>query len=182
VQFLSFAGVPWILLGLRRALRGSRPGAYLCAVSCALTIGFGGTWTLPMALLVALFEVLDALLPRLALSTRAGGSSALVTRRSFGPRLRQRMRLVLAGAGVCLLLIVGCAAFRLWPMLESARATLRVMAGEPLINVYADAQPEPGFEPKDPDLEDVYFIKLREQALALEASATTDPIPSSAAA
>src|SRR5688572_21723327 len=61
VQFLSFAGVPWILLGLRRALRGSRPGAYLCALSCALTIGFGGTWTLPMALLVALFEVLDAL-------------------------------------------------------------------------------------------------------------------------
>jgi hypothetical protein len=45
------------------------------------------------------------------------------------------MRLVLAGAGVCLLLIVGCAAFRLWPMLESARATLRVMAGEPLISL-----------------------------------------------
>jgi ABC-type multidrug transport system ATPase subunit len=60
--------------------------------------------------------------------------------------------------------------------------SLRRLAGEPLINVYADAQPEPGFEPKDPDLEDVYFLRLREQARALEASATTDPIPSQAAA
>ena len=60
--------------------------------------------------------------------------------------------------------------------------SLRRLAGEPLINVHADAQPEPGFEPKEPDLEDVYFLKLREQARALEASATTDPLPSQAAA
>ena len=60
--------------------------------------------------------------------------------------------------------------------------SLRRLAGEPLINVHADAQPEPGFEPKEPDLEDVYFLKLREQARALEASATTDPVPSQAAA
>ncbi|HEX6242918.1 MAG TPA: hypothetical protein VFZ61_18520, partial [Polyangiales bacterium] len=135
VQFLSFAGVPWILLGLRRALRGSRPGAYLCAISCALTIGFGGTWTLPMALLLALFEVLDALLPAYALRRGAGGRVAHVASRLFWPRLRARTRLVLAGAVVCLLLIVGCAAFRLWPMLESARATLRVMAGEPVTSL-----------------------------------------------
>ena len=60
--------------------------------------------------------------------------------------------------------------------------SLRRLAGEPVINIHAEQQPEPGFESVPPDLEDVYFLKLREQARALEASATTDPLPSQAAA
>ena len=58
--------------------------------------------------------------------------------------------------------------------------SMRRLAGEPVISVHADAQPEPGFESIEPDLEDVYFLKLREQARALEASAVTDPIPAAA--
>jgi ABC-type multidrug transport system ATPase subunit len=38
----------------------------------------------------------------------------------------------------------------------------RLIAGEPLIHVYNDAAPEPGFDSIDPDLEDVYFHRLRE--------------------
>lgn len=123
VQFLSFCGVPFILLGLRLALRGSRPGALLCAVTCALTIGFGGTWTLPMGVLLALFELLDAGLPRAS------------RKAAFRQALKARLARVGRGALASTLLIVGIAAFRLWPMLESTKATLRVMAGEPVISL-----------------------------------------------
>src|SRR5262245_10173344 len=37
----------------------------------------------------------------------------------------------------------------------------RLIAGEPLIHVYSDTQPEQGFAPVDPGLEDVYFQRLR---------------------
>ncbi len=37
----------------------------------------------------------------------------------------------------------------------------RLVAGEPQINVHADAQPDEGFEQVEPDLEDVYFLKIR---------------------
>jgi ABC-type multidrug transport system ATPase subunit len=33
----------------------------------------------------------------------------------------------------------------------------RLLAGKTLVHVYAESQPEPGFEPAEPDLEDVYF-------------------------
>ncbi|HEY6641543.1 ABC transporter ATP-binding protein [Povalibacter sp.] len=39
----------------------------------------------------------------------------------------------------------------------------RLIAGQPRIHVYNDAAPEPGFESIDPDLEDVYFHRLRQQ-------------------
>ena len=125
VQFLSFCGVPWILFGLRRALRGDVRGAYVCAVSTALTVGFGGTWTLPMGALLAVFELFDACLP----SLRRRGSST-----PFASLLRRRLRRALAGLAVAGSLTLGVSAFRLWPMLESAGATLRVMGGEPVIS------------------------------------------------
>jgi ABC-2 type transport system ATP-binding protein len=37
----------------------------------------------------------------------------------------------------------------------------RLIGGEPLIHVYSDVQPEDGFTPVDPGLEDVYFQRLR---------------------
>ena len=40
----------------------------------------------------------------------------------------------------------------------------RLCGGEPVIHVFADGQPEAGFEAVDPGLEDVYFHKLREQS------------------
>jgi ABC-2 type transport system ATP-binding protein len=42
----------------------------------------------------------------------------------------------------------------------------RLAGGRTLIHVLADACPEAGFEPVAPDLEDVYFGRLREQAAA----------------
>lgn len=40
----------------------------------------------------------------------------------------------------------------------------RLVAGQPVIHVLADAKPGAGFEPIAPNLEDVYFCKLRVQA------------------
>lgn len=37
----------------------------------------------------------------------------------------------------------------------------RLVAGQPQINVHADSQPDDGFEHVAPDLEDVYFLKIR---------------------
>jgi ABC-2 type transport system ATP-binding protein len=42
----------------------------------------------------------------------------------------------------------------------------RLVAGNPVIHVFAPARPEEGFEPVAPDLEDVYFQRLRQQAAA----------------
>ena len=38
----------------------------------------------------------------------------------------------------------------------------RLIGGQPLIHVYNGAAPEPGFQSVDPDLEDVYFHRLRQ--------------------
>ena len=38
----------------------------------------------------------------------------------------------------------------------------RLIAGEPLIHVYSESRPEAGFAAVDPDLEDVYFQRLRQ--------------------
>ena len=42
----------------------------------------------------------------------------------------------------------------------------RLVSGEPVIHVLSDARPEDGFEAIAPDLEDVYFGRLRAQAAA----------------
>lgn len=42
----------------------------------------------------------------------------------------------------------------------------RLIAGHPVIHVFSTDCPEPGFEQVAPDLEDVYFQRLRTQALA----------------
>jgi hypothetical protein len=126
VQFLSFCGLPFMLYGLRRALRGSRVGVYVCAVSCLLTVGFGGTWTLPMGAPLCAFEVLDALLcSRAELRARARAG------RGYWPLFARRARLVALGLGATALWVLAIGAVRLWPMLESVQATLRVMGGEP---------------------------------------------------
>ena len=55
--------------------------------------------------------------------------------------------------------------------LDSYRARMTILStrlagGRTLLHVLADAPPEPGFEPVAPDLEDVYFGRLRAQATA----------------
>jgi ABC-type multidrug transport system ATPase subunit len=39
----------------------------------------------------------------------------------------------------------------------------RLIGGQPLIHVYNGSQPEEGFTPVDPDLEDVYFQQLHQR-------------------
>ncbi len=50
--------------------------------------------------------------------------------------------------------------------LQAAHTVLssRLVAGQPVIHVLADSRPDAGFEPIAPNLEDVYFGKLRAQA------------------
>lgn len=47
----------------------------------------------------------------------------------------------------------------------------RLVAGQPQINVHADSQPDDGFEQVEPDLEDVYFLKIRASQSAQSALA-----------
>jgi ABC-2 type transport system ATP-binding protein len=42
----------------------------------------------------------------------------------------------------------------------------RLVAGQPVIHVYSEASPEPGFAQVEADLEDVYFQRLRQHARA----------------
>jgi len=42
----------------------------------------------------------------------------------------------------------------------------RLVGGQPVIHVYAESQPEAGFSKIAPDLEDVYFQRLRQHAQA----------------
>jgi hypothetical protein len=124
VQFLSFALVPFVLLGVRGALRGSRTAAFGGALAVAITIGFGGTYTLPMAMIPCAFELFDAALPPLAIVRRQG-------LRAYAQAIGLRMRRLVPGLATLSVLCLGIGAYRLWPMLESVEATLRVMGGEP---------------------------------------------------
>ena len=44
--------------------------------------------------------------------------------------------------------------------------SIRLVAGSPVIHVFSAEQPEAGFEQVAPDLEDVYFQRLRQHAKA----------------
>ncbi len=48
------------------------------------------------------------------------------------------------------------------PALEQAHAVIstKLLAGRTVVHVHADARPAPGFEPAEPDLEDVYFCAM----------------------
>jgi hypothetical protein len=120
VQFFSFCGLPWIMLGLRGALRGRRDSAYLIAIACALTLGAGGTWTMPIGVLLATGEICAVAVPRRWLGRPHGAPAVARARNAV-------VGLLAAGA-----LTLGVGAHRLWPMLESVGATLRVMGGEPV--------------------------------------------------
>jgi hypothetical protein len=61
VQFASFQLVPWLHWGLFRAVRGQTRGAIGFAAVAAVAIGFGGTYTLPMAAIPLALELRMAL-------------------------------------------------------------------------------------------------------------------------
>jgi len=52
---------------------------------------------------------------------------------------------------------------------------VRRVAGQRLVHVHSREQPGPGFEPAEPDLEDVYFHALASDAANAAAPAPTAP-------
>jgi hypothetical protein len=133
VHFESFCLLPWILYGLRGALRGDKRGAVLCAIAVAVTVGFAGTYTLPMAVVPVLGELIDALLPRLSTVTEKPFSEVKAI---FSARAASTLR----GLAWSAPLVIGLGAYRLWPMVESIGATLRVMGGEPKFSIASSLQ------------------------------------------
>ncbi len=113
-NFFSFELLPWVAFGTRIALLGRRRGVVIAAVSLGWCVGFGGTYTAPLALLWCGFETLDAL----TLRARPERPAAWVAQ-------------VLAQAGLVAVLAVSLAAVRLWPIAETLRDGRRVIGGTP---------------------------------------------------
>jgi hypothetical protein len=110
-NFLGFELVPWALLGIRQALRGSRRGVVLAGLAVAWMIGLGGTYSGPLTVIAASMEVLEALLKR-----------------------ARRPREMTFAAGMALLVVVFAAALslvRLWPVAETLTAAPRIIGETP---------------------------------------------------
>ena len=43
---------------------------------------------------------------------------------------------------------------------EHAVISTKLLAGRTVVRIYSDAEPGPGFQPTEPDLEDVYFSTM----------------------
>jgi hypothetical protein len=113
-NFYGFELVPWALFGLGLALRGSRRGLVITAVSMAWMIGFGGTYTAPLTALAAAFEL-------------ACVTSVDVGRRDRAVRLGRVARMGL----VVVLLTAAISMLRLWPVAENLSASPRLLGGKP---------------------------------------------------
>jgi hypothetical protein len=111
IGFFSFELLPWIALGVRRALARELGGVLVAAGAMAWCIGMGGTYPAPIAATWCAFEVVEFLAKR--------------ARRGRGTRVAIGLALV-AGAA---LLAAGLAAVRLWPIVETLADAPRVIAG-----------------------------------------------------
>ncbi len=110
-NFFGFELVPWALLGIRQALGGSRRGVVVAALAVAWMVGFGGTYTGPLTVLAAMFEVLEALLKR--------------------ARQPRAMGFVLSMGLVVVILAAALSLVRLWPVAETLSASPRIIGGTP---------------------------------------------------
>jgi hypothetical protein len=109
INFFGFALVPWIALGMRRALRGDVNGALLSAFAVAFSVGFGGTYSVPMVVVWCAFEVVEYL-------------------------VRRRAKRAANALGMCVVVLslsAGLSAVRLWPVAETLASAPRVIAGSP---------------------------------------------------
>ena len=107
LQFLSYAMVPWLLLGVLHAARGKFGGTVLAAAAAALIVSFGGGYVLAFASVVAGAEVLRTIFEQ------------------------RNIRVALPTLAMGLPLFLGLSAYRLLPVLETMRTSGRVMAGAP---------------------------------------------------
>ena len=149
VNFLGFQLLPWAALGLRRAFGGDIRGAVLAAVAVGWMTCFGGTYAAPYTVLVALWELIPALVtlvrrrrgqtggPRGArfgapfaadggAQRRASSGGARGANASKLNKSKARQGLVLC-ALISVLLAAGIAAVRLWPIAETLAAAPRIL-------------------------------------------------------
>jgi hypothetical protein len=110
INFFSFELLPWVAFGARMALLGRRSGVVIAAASLGWCIGFGGTYTAPLALIWCAFEALDSLTTR----PRAVRPASWIVQ-----------------AGLIAILAVSLAAVRLWPIAETLSDGRRVIGGTP---------------------------------------------------
>jgi hypothetical protein len=111
VSFFGFELLPWIALGFRRSLGSDLRGAVVVAAAMAICIGFGGTYTAPMAVVWCALELVEW---------------AIRQRRS-----RRGLALGLGVAACAALLSAGLAAVRLWPVADTLLAAPRIIGGTP---------------------------------------------------
>ncbi len=112
IGFFGFELLPWLALGVRRALRRERMAIVLTAVAAAWCVGFGGTYAAPIAALWCAFEVAEFVVRR-ARSDRLGMLSGV--------------GVAAAGAGLAMAL----AAVRLWPIAQTLDDAPRIIGGTP---------------------------------------------------
>ena len=111
INFFGFLLLPWTLFGVGQALRGRISGVLIVGLAFAFNIGFGGTYSAPLAAILAVVE-----------SVRV-----LIELRPSRAQLPRRLSF-LAWAGLAALVL---SAFRLWPIAETLSAAPRIMAGSP---------------------------------------------------
>ena len=116
-NFFSFELLPWVAFGTRTAFLGRRRGVVIAAVALGWCVGFGGTYTAPLALIWCGFETLDTLTTR----TRPWRAAWIE------PPVVQAM----IHAGLIAVLAVSLSAVRLWPIAETLRDGRRVIGGTP---------------------------------------------------
>ncbi len=114
INFFSFELLPWVALGTRMAFVGRRKGVVIAAGALGWCVGFGGTYTAPLALIWCAFEVLDALTTRHPARRPAGWMVPIVVH-----------------AGLIAVLALSLAAIRLWPIAETLSDGRRVIGGTP---------------------------------------------------
>jgi hypothetical protein len=112
IGFFGFELLPWLALGVRRALVGERMAIVLTAVTAAWCVGFGGTYAAPIAALWCAFEVAEFVVTRV---------------RSDRLRVLQGVGVAAAGAA----LATGLAAVRLWPIAQTLDDAPRIIGGTP---------------------------------------------------
>ncbi|MGD0526898.1 MAG: hypothetical protein ABSE49_17255 [Polyangiaceae bacterium] len=112
IAFFGFELLPWLALGVRRALVGERRAIVLTAVAAAWCVGFGGTYAAPIAALWCAFEVAEFVVSHVR-------SDRLTLVKGLG---------VAAAAGA---LAIALAAVRLWPILQTMGEAPRIIGGTP---------------------------------------------------
>jgi len=112
IGFFGFELLPWLALGVRRALARERMAIVLTAVAAAWCVGFGGTYAAPIAALWCAFEVAE-----------------FVVTRARRDRLGLVSGIGVAAAGAALAMAL--AAVRLWPIMQTLADAPRMIGGTP---------------------------------------------------